>query len=405
MSGYTGLAIGLGAAALAAKLGLTRYRGPVKKDDYASISVPSLTVTDIIRDSCGPWDSRHREEVVAASRGLLGQGIRRDIVIHPADWLASSNPRSDQAFHVYVGTARSSPAGRQMITPRVVAGIECPTPLGARAPIWNGYVIKDDLGYPIAEYTPNNLRLLVDADPAGCLVSRNVYVRILSLAVHAIASNEDLGKKPPATFLTEVEADTILGNPNTSGNLRKLQQQLGDHRQEVFTLQGDLEAVNSELDVLNAQNLVFTQLSENRHAKIKGIREKILQVPLVHAVETSSSALTVFTDRLQAKDPSDPGVQYDLGEFKITIYLDGRNGGIVAKNLTRTPRATDGGIWNAPHVEGSGRMLLEGGEEVLLSLLADHDYPKLVKFVIKHITNPPATASAVSNLRLFPQVR
>lgn len=404
MSGYTGLAISLGAAALAAKLGLTRYRGPVQKDEHTCISVPSLTMGDVIRDSCGPWNSASRKKVVAASKGLLGRGICRDVVIHPTDWLPSSEPRSDQAFHVYVGTTGQRSPQYSMITPGLVAGIQCPTPLPARPPVWNGYIIKDDLGFPVAEYTTNNLRLLVDADPTLSENAHNLYVRILGLAVDAISSTNTLtlGERPSPTFLTEREADAILGTPNSAANLWKIQQQYTNSQREVRTLEQQLAAANSELEALNAENRVHLTVTENRQGKMTGLSEKILRVPGVKTVELSPEALTIHTDRLRAQDPSNPAVRYDLGEFELTIYLDGSNGGIRAKNVTRSVQGLDGEPWGAPHIDGSGRMILEDNGEALLRLLADGEIVKLSKFVIKNITNPPATPIAMANLKLFP---
>lgn len=84
------------------------------------------------------------------------------------------------------------------------------------------------------------------------------------------------------------------------------------------------------------------------------------------------------------------GKDYLVGQFKITIYGNGKNGGIMIENLTNIIRNEAGYYMHHPHIRAKTKkdvpfVCLGNIQETIATLVGERQYPALISICIEYL--------------------
>lgn len=151
--------------------------------------------------------------------------------------------------------------------------------------------------------------------------------------------------------------------------------------QELLT-----SAIRRELQLMSEADGLSLCESSARQTLSQQINQ-IKSRSFVHFVhfDQRKKILSVFIERIAI---AVEGTTYDLGEFQLDIYTDGRDNGVRIYNLTRKgPCLWDRGPSNHPHVDGYGRPCLGNIKNIVPRYIAEQEYAALVDLLYNYLSN------------------
>ncbi len=81
---------------------------------------------------------------------------------------------------------------------------------------------------------------------------------------------------------------------------------------------------------------------------------------------------------------------YPIGQFKITIYSNGKNGGVIMENLTNLVKNKEGYYMHHPHIRSKNKndppfVCLGNIQETIATLIGERQYPALISICIEYL--------------------
>ncbi len=156
------------------------------------------------------------------------------------------------------------------------------------------------------------------------------------------------------------------------------------------------EHLQKELDSLKPNLKLDNEYFKKQYERLTNINN----VTKVRIPEPEK--LLIYTNELYCTDPRTNKI-HEIGKFKITIDVKGREGGIKWKNMSRLVKnaySCDG--MQAPHVYADGHACLGNIEEAIAEYLGKYDFYTLVILAIKFIESCNVSDSAGTHINKWP---
>ena len=128
--------------------------------------------------------------------------------------------------------------------------------------------------------------------------------------------------------------------------------------------------------------------------------EKLAELPHVMRVAMEGNKISVFTDRIYCDHD---GRRYDIGDFRIEVYMDGSNGGVRMFNLTRQVSAHSSGM-HAPHVFRDGNPCLGNLKEAIPQYIGEYEYSVVVMLCVQYLQSVNVNDDAGKYISQWPVV-
>lgn len=150
------------------------------------------------------WEGREKDEFVTALKTVLLPFLKTDVALSVPHG-ESHPPVFDDNFHVWIW---SSPEGRKEVsTPEEINNIRVDCTDHSFRPLYKGYVIHDNEGWPIAELFPNNLYIFHDLCHFGSQREIKIFSWILEQVVAWLALPDSEKEKMLESDLVQDEED------------------------------------------------------------------------------------------------------------------------------------------------------------------------------------------------------
>jgi hypothetical protein len=323
-------------------------------------------------------------------------------------------PQETEDFQIFIWSSRSG--DRKIKPPYKIWGYDVACRDEAFPGTGMGTAIVDEsTGYVVAElFDDKVLYVHHDILHYGADAEYKIFCHLLQVVIEEISS-----KDPEEKLAREKKRAEEIKNASReafvkacSGRFDKLlsgtQKTIEEGHKTIQKLQIDLTTKVREVKGAE-QKLV--QLAKARPEAEDGYRkefEKFLTIQDVKKIEAGDGVIRVFTNMIFIKHE---GVKYQIGEFRIEIFI---NGGIKFFNLTnggKGPGATNPSGFNGntsynrhhPHVQGDGTPCLGTISSAVPQLIGEYQYSVVAILAIQYLKSVNAEDSAGQGIYWWPK--
>ena len=333
------------------------------------------------------------DRFVAIAQEVLLPVVGRDIFMANANYISRSSapaPNNPNDFSLYIGygkkSGKSLHSGGEKVFGQHLGNYVLISPEG------NGCIISDpETGLEIIQIEGNRVWILFCCAYYGNRSESDehrVFRRICEeLAIELALSSEEKSErrrqqteakraKSREGYVKECSkrfAKTVEGTKKaiTDGETRigQLQAELTKKIREVAGSKRKLEQLNASMGgELEKYGREF---------------DKLLAVPKVLDVQVADGVVKVFTDTLYCIDPRTK-LTHEIGKFRIEIYENCVNGGVLWFNLTRQVSAYKSNM-HAPHVFHRGNACYGSTAEIWPELIGAYEFAAAAMVAIQFV--------------------
>ena len=210
-----------------------------------------------------------------------------------------------------------------------------------------------------------------------------------------------LVEKARAVELERSKAEWIKANSKFFERTLKNTQDSIDQAQKA-TEKAQQEVVK-QIRIREGQERKLQQLEASRpqvEAKYAEEFDRLAELPHVIRVAMDGNKIQVFTDRIYVEHA---GNRYDIGDFRLEVFTDGSNGGVLMHNLTRRVDAYNRGM-QAPHVFPDGKPCLGNLKEAIPQYIGEGEYSVVVMLCVQYLQSVNTADAAGKHIDNWPHV-
>jgi hypothetical protein len=166
------------------------------------------------------------------------------------------------------------------------------------------------------------------------------------------------------------------------GQIVRLETQVREQEARIVAIQQQLVGAVRELNAASEALTLAQQKANTMGVFFEQEFDKMVDHPDIEKIEVVNGALKIYTGRITITHDSKV---YDIGKFKIELYVDGRNGCVSMRNLTHRVDSAD-----HPHVMHE-KPCLGNIREALPELIAQWQFPAAVSLCIQFLKSYTAS--------------
>lgn len=190
-------------------------------------------------------------------------------------------------------------------------------------------------------------------------------------------------------------------------SVKRFERTLSNTRDEIQKAQAEMEKaqqrVVEQIRIRDGQQRKLEQMEATRPQVMERYAsefDRLAELPHVVKVNMDGDKITVFTDRMYVEHN---GQTYDIGDFRIEIDTQGRNGCVKMFNLTRQVNAYKSGM-QAPHVFPEGNPCLGNLSEAIPQYIGEYEYSVVVMLCIQYLQSVNTSDPAGKYIEKWPVV-
>jgi len=183
--------------------------------------------------------------------------------------------------------------------------------------------------------------------------------------------------------------------------IRKIEANLADQESTQVNLQKQLIAIIRNADDSRRQLLQIKQREQSDVAIFEAEYNKLVSLDGVESVRASEDMVIIDTGHIYITTKVPNGgqkkVTFDIGKFRIEIYLNGQDGGIKFFNTTRKGTGDDFNIQH-PHINKNGIPCLGNIKEIIAQLIAEYQFAAIALLALEYLETVNFDDGAGSNI-------
>ena len=336
-------------------------------------------------------------KIKKSTEDILLPFLARKIIVHATDG-STNQPENDGAFHIWLNSAVFGLRSRHNSFPRKLFGFDTndnnyswkyfkPTETGVE-------IIENESLFPVAELLDNNLYIHIPLGYREMTGGVDIYRRSLELTIVEL-NRTPAEKAERDQAIKEIRRERVL----------KSYVAICQKRQEVATRNQKQELDSLTQHVLELQRTLIEKIrceAELKHS-LKGLQDRqtatsaefeaefnrLFNIEGVESVTAQENKLVVNTHHIYIttqKDKYSPEVTFDIGKFRIEIYFNGENGGLLFFNTTRKGKGRYNGYnVHHPHVKGNGAPCLGNITGMIAQLIAEYQFAAITALAIQFL--------------------
>ena len=328
--------------------------------------------------------------------------INRKILVHFLD-NNPSNPAADGFFHIFVWSSAMGKSDRLKM-PEKLFGL---TTNKENCSICFKF---SDTGIPVtdgesdfipAELIGDNLYIHLPIFMSEMTKATDIYCKILEQAVVELTlpkaerkrRNLELAKERKKRMLKfYVEAC----RKRCDVTIKKIETDLTAQESAQADLQKQLVAIIRNIVDLKRQLAQMKQHDKSDAATFEAEYNKLVSLDGIESVTATEDMVVINTQNIyiatkipgrifnEFPDGSKKEIIFDIGKFRIEIYLDARNGGIRFFNTTRKGTGDNYNIHH-PHVNVHGQPCLGNISEMIAQLIAEYQFAAIAMLALEYL--------------------
>lgn len=312
-------------------------------------------------------------------RTILSPVVKKEISISVPHGILKP-PINDDGFYIWIWSHPYKGRSEGQRPPPIMWGIPVDCLDAGFLPSNKGIAIGcPEDGWTVAELIHgNNLYIFHDAVHKDTASSKEILKKILEECILEIQYTPEERvkrfKERHVEYMKEMKRKYVGA---CAGRLEKnvaaTQKKILDNRKELADFQKSIVIKIREI-LGSEEKLVSISASLARSQEIYEREfEKLLSIDKILSLEIRAGKILVFTDTLYCRNP-DTKKLHEIGKFRIEIYMDGSENGVLWFNLTRKVIAYRGEKMYAPHVFLNGKACLGNTALIFPELIAKSEY-------------------------------
>lgn len=264
-------------------------------------------------------------------------------------------------------------------------------------PSGKGDSIVDHNGVIVAEHLNGNLYVLFDLPHVRSDSVTVIFEKIMNGYLVLKGKVEPAAMsaihKMKGTSQSELSRDLFMRACNNlyERNLVNMEEVLTKYNKSVDEYNQHFINAMRERDVMLAKVEPLKESVQKRKEWANNEYDKLLATEHVKSVNVNYDTIQVYTDMVKIDYR---GRTYNVGEFRIDIYINGRDSGVKLFNLTRNIGST-----SHPHIKSDGHPCLGNIKVGVAKLLGTYEYVVLAQLMINylHTYNPESAYSRLED--------
>lgn len=356
-----------------------------------------------IRVACDPTEESYTPKFMKLTEEILLPVVNKTIHFMVPHSQSQIPVEDGKTFNIWIWSGYNGSTGHR--TPDYMFGIKVDCQDEGYKP-GDGYVIRDDTGYAVAELKGSNLYVFHDiVHKKGTSRELEIFRRILEETVKYLVKSpeelaeiqrrqeEEIAKRTKEKYLEVMTSSRKTQIKETQDHIKELVERADTYRREIMNLVRLSGEYTARLAVLEAAPGIDTD---------KALREfdTLLNHPKVTGVRYVDEVFEVSTVVLNCRHPR-TGNLHEIGAFKIMV--DFNKGRIRWFNQTRRIDGVSPEM-QAPHIFNDGHPCLGNMETVLADLLAAYELYAIIMMAISFVEEVNLSDAAGKYLGKWPVV-
>lgn len=340
------------------------------------------------------------DKIKKATEDILLPVLARKIIVHNTGDARANSPNNDGdgVFHIWLYSAASGSANRSNRLPDKLFGFYT----NNRDYDWNCFkpaeigveIIESESLFAVAELLDNNLYIHIPLGYREMTGGVDIYRRILELTIVEL-NRTPAEKAERDQAIKEIRRERALKSyvaicqKRQEVATRNQKQELESLTQHVLELQRSLiEKIRREAELKHSlRSLQDRQTATS--AEFEAEFNRLFNIEGVESVTAQENKLVVNTHHIYIttqKDKYSPEITFDIGKFRIEIYFNGENGGLLFFNTTRKGKGRENGYnVHHPHVNGNGAPCLGNITGMIAQLIAEYQFAAITALAIQFL--------------------
>ncbi len=355
-------------------------------------------------------NGKNSQSFAEVLEGELSPVVNRDLVVSIPHGNAAP-VFDDGFFHIlFWSSPEDNRSGNSGDPPSIMWGHEVSCRDSAFKPSGLGKVIMTEEGFPAAELVGNCLYIHHDLPHTGNDSEINIFEMIITEAARLLADSEEellknkeqsQERRKQARQKRFVRFCLRYANRDKDNAVREL----AETRKRIEEEQKRLVDLRRAAKSAEERIAFFSSSSEARRKRFIDIFESLLRIEGVKRVEMAGSLFKVYTEHIYITPEDGKNETFDIGEFLIEVYLDGKKGGVRFFNQTRVNR-TGGYNSHHPHVMLDGTPCLGNLVEMVPQLIAEYEFGILIQSLLLWLRSVNLSDSAGTQIaKYWPKVQ
>jgi len=341
-----------------------------------------------------------------ATEEILLPVINRKTIVHFSN--ICQIPLSNGCFHIFVWSAAMGGSGPAKV-PNKLFGLTT-----NNTHDWNCFKFTDtgigitdgQSDYILAEIIGDNLYIHLPIFISDITKGVDIYRKILEQTVVELTLPDQERQQRDLQLAKDRQQRQLKFYVEACRQqykmfIRKIEANLADQESTQVNLQKQLIAIIRNADDSRRQLLQIKQREQSDVAIFEAEYNKLVSLDGVESVRASEDMVIIDTGHIYITTKVPNGgqkkVTFDIGKFRIEIYLNGQDGGIKFFNTTRKGTGDDFNIQH-PHINKNGIPCLGNIKEIIAQLIAEYQFAAIALLALEYLETVNFDDGAGSNI-------